>query len=263
MKEQNNKLSIPAAILLAGIVIAVGIVIANTKPSVSSTNTNNNSQTAQATFKPVDSTDHIIGSFDAPVIIVEYSDTECPYCKMFQGTMTDIMASSTYRGKIAWVYRHFPVHSLSPHEAEATECAGELGGNDAFWNYTDEIFATTTSSDSLDTAVLPIVAKDLGLDVTKFNTCLSSGKYTSVVQADAQAAQASGAQGTPFSVITLKSALSDNQVNAITQFVTTNGLIDSQTQEPYIYVSADKMNVVMGGAMPEQIVTALLDIVLK
>jgi protein-disulfide isomerase len=263
MKEQNNKLSIPAAIILAGVVIAVGIIISNTKPNISATQSTGNTASAKATFKPVDASDHIIGDINAPVVIVEYSDTECPYCKMFQGTMTDVMATSTYSGKIAWVYRHFPVHSLSTHEAEATECAGELGGNDAFWNYTDEVFATTTSSNSLDTAVLPVIAKNLGLDVAKFNTCLSSGKYTSVIQADAQAAQDSGAQGTPFSVIVSKNALSDDKANAIKQFVTKNGLMDPQTQEPYIYVSADKKNVIMGGAMPEQIVTALLDIVLK
>jgi protein-disulfide isomerase len=264
MQDNNNKLSIPAAIILAGLIIAVGILISNTKPAIPSVQVKENKLT-QISFKPVNKDDHIIGSASAPVVIVEFSDTECPYCKMFQSTMKSVI--SAYGDKVAWVYRHSPIDSLHPKarkEAEATECANELGGNEVFWKYTDEIFLTTNSNNSLDPASLPVVAKDVGLDVTKFNTCLSSGKYASLVQSGIDDASSAGAQGTPYSLIIPKTPLDDKTVISINSYVTNNRLVD-QYGNPYIWVSnSDNRKVVsVNGAMPLQMMKALIDIVLK
>ena len=108
---------------------------------------------------------------------------------------------------MAWVYRHFPIaslHSKAPKEAEATECANELGGSEKFWQYINMVYDTTNSNNSLDPAELPKIAKAVGLDVKTFNTCLSSGKYAAKVEADYQDAIKAGGKGTPTSILISK-----------------------------------------------------------
>ncbi len=107
------------------------------------------------TMAPVTSADHIYGNPDAPTKIVEYSDTECPFCKQFHPTIKRIIDESN--GTIALVYRHFPLDSIHPktrHEAEATECAADQGGNDMFWKYTDALFTATNSNNTFDPNLL-------------------------------------------------------------------------------------------------------------
>lgn len=156
----------------------------------------------------VSSEDHIRGDPDAPVKIVEYSDTECPFCKRFHTTMQQVMDEYEKNNKVAWVYRHFPLdqlHKKARKEAEATECAGELGGNDKFWAYLDRLMEITPANDGLDLAELPKIAQYVGLDTAKFNECLSSGKYAQKIEAHVQNAAATGGNGTPWSIVVAKS----------------------------------------------------------
>jgi len=106
-------------------------------------------------LKPVSESDHILGNIAAKIIIVEYSDLECPFCKVFHNTMHQVVKE--YAGEVAWVYRHFPIASLHPkafHEAEATECAWEQGGNEVFWKYMDKLFEVTPSNNGLEESLL-------------------------------------------------------------------------------------------------------------
>jgi len=146
--------------------------------------------------------DWIKGNPDAKISIVEFSDTECPFCKKFHATMKQVL--SEYDGQVNWIYRHFPLtslHSRAQKEAEATECAGEQGGNKSFWDYIDRLFEITPSNNGLAESQLSDIAKYVGLDVDKFQKCLDSGKYTKKVQDQSQQAQAAGGRGTPYSVI--------------------------------------------------------------
>ena len=166
--------------------------------------TANNTPPAPANIQiaAVTDADHIRGGKDAKVTIVEYSDLECPFCKRFHPTMKQVVA--TYGDKVKWVYRHFPLDSLHPktrNEAHATECAAEQGGNDAFWKYTDRIYEITPSNNGLDPAQLPQIAKEIGLDVKKFEECQKSNKFTKKIQEQSNDAVAAGGQGTPYSVI--------------------------------------------------------------
>lgn len=80
--------------------------------------------------------DRYLGNINADVVIIEYSDIDCPFCKRFHPTMERI--AQEYGSKIAWVYRHFPLDSLHPEartKAEATECVAQLAGNEVFWKY--------------------------------------------------------------------------------------------------------------------------------
>lgn len=112
------------------------------------------------------SDDHVLGNPNADVLIIEYSDTECPFCKQFHETMHQVMDQYGKDGKVAWVYRHSPIDQLHPKarkEAEALECANEQGGNDAFWKYADKLFEITPSNNGLDAAQLPVIAAMIGL----------------------------------------------------------------------------------------------------
>src|SRR5574343_1436136 len=107
-------------------------------------------------------------------MFVEYSDTECPFCKQFHSTLRQMMDEYGKDGKVAWVYRHFPIDGLHPKarkEAEATECANELGGPSKFWEYTNMIYERTPGNDGLDPANLPKFAKEIGLDEKAFTEC--------------------------------------------------------------------------------------------
>jgi protein-disulfide isomerase len=80
--------------------------------------------------------DRYLGNINADVVIIEYSDIDCPFCKKFHPTMERI--AQEYGSKIAWVYRHFPLDSLHPEartKAEATECVAQIAGNEVFWKY--------------------------------------------------------------------------------------------------------------------------------
>ena len=206
-----EKLSVPIAIIISGGLIAGALYYSNLKVKQGELSVKTNSTTQQAqnqiTMRPISADDHILGNPNATIMIVEYSDTECPFCKQFHGTLRQIMNAYGKDGKVAWVYRHFPIDSLHPKarkESEALECANELGGSAKFWQYTNLLYDTTTSNNSLDPAQLPKMAKVVELDVTAFNTCLSSGRYTAKVEADYQDAIKAGGQGTPNSILISK-----------------------------------------------------------
>ena len=149
--------------------------------------------------------DHIRGSMDAKLVLVEYSDYECPFCKSFHPTMKQVL--DEYGDKVAWVYRHYPLsfHQNAQKEAEASECITELGGNDAFWKYTDIIFERTKSNGTgFALTDLKPLAEELGLDGIKFQQCLDSGKYTSKVTDELNDGSKGGIQGTPGTVIITK-----------------------------------------------------------
>ncbi|KKU03398.1 MAG: Periplasmic thiol:disulfide interchange protein DsbA [Candidatus Amesbacteria bacterium GW2011_GWB1_47_26] len=146
--------------------------------------------------------DHVRGDRNARVLLIEYSDLECPFCKSFHSTAQKIV--DTYNGQVAWVFRHFPLsfHANAQKEAEATECANELGGNDAFWKYADALFERTTSNGTgfaLDKLV-PL-AKEIGLNENSFKNCLDSGKYTKHVADDIAAGSQAGVTGTPGNIL--------------------------------------------------------------
>ncbi len=170
--------------------------------------TNGNAQQPPAPTQNLDAMpeitnkDHIRGNKDAKIMLVEYSDYECPFCKRFHETMNQVMQE--YGSDVAWVYRHYPLdfHQNAQKEAEAAECAAELGGNDAFWKYTDTIFERTTSNGTgfaID-ALVPL-AEELGINGSQFKSCLDSGKYAQHVKDDMAGGAETGVQGTPGTVI--------------------------------------------------------------
>lgn len=203
----------PVAIVIAGLFIATAVFFGTGKTPSTGTVPQGQVVAQQQTgdlekMKKITSSDHIRGNPNAAVKIVEYSDFECPFCKRFHDTMKQV--SSEYGDKVAWVYRHFPLDSLHPikarKEAVAAECANEQGGNDAFWKYADRFFELTPSNNNTDVdTVLPRIAREIGLNESKFKICLESGKYDSHVEENVQNAVATGGTGTPWSILVTKS----------------------------------------------------------
>ena len=212
IEQKKRDYFLPASILIAALLISVSLIYSAGKKSgdggtASLTGSTGGSELAvrgpsPENIRPVTSEDHILGSIDAPIKIVEFSDLECPFCKRFHVTMKQVIAE--YGDQVAWVYRHLPLDSIHPKarkEAEASECAAELGGNDAFWAYIDGIFEVTPSNNGLDLALLPQIAREIGLDQSKFETCLEGGKYLTHIDSDIEDAGNSGGRGTPYSVV--------------------------------------------------------------
>jgi protein-disulfide isomerase len=208
---EQNKHIIPLAIVAAGAMIAGAVYFGGSSDgNFASATKSNPGTTSQINIDKVTDKDWVKGNRNAAVFIIEYSDIECPFCKIFHSTMKDVMGA--YDGEVARVFRHFPIaqlHKNALKEAEATECAAEQGGNTAFWTYLDKLFEATNSNDSLDLAELPQIASSMGLDVAAFNACLSSGKHVEKIQKQIESAVKAGARGTPYAVIIGKNGKKD------------------------------------------------------
>lgn len=140
---------------------------------------------------PVDG-DPAIGPSNAPVTLIEFSDYQCPYCrKWYIEVFPQIL--STYKDKVRFVYRDFPLssHPEAAPAAEASDCAYE---QDKFWEFHDKLFSGVQALGK-DTYIQ--YARDLGLDMQKFQSCLSSGQYQSEVQSDLDFAANLGVRSTP------------------------------------------------------------------
>jgi protein-disulfide isomerase len=140
-----------------------------------------------------ESKDHIIGAKNAKVTLVEYSDFECPFCKRHESTLREILKA--YPNDVRLVYRHYPLsfHPEAMPAAVGSECAAELGGNDAFWKFHARVMDATVMNADL----YKQIAKDLKLDEKKFAECTASGKYDAKIAQQTQEGAASGVEGTP------------------------------------------------------------------
>jgi len=126
--------------------------------------------------------------------IIEYSDYQCPFCGRVEPTIEQIKA--TYGDKVELSYKNFPLESIHPNAlnaAIAAECARKQSDT-MFWTYHDTLFK---NQDSLDIASLKKFAAAVGLDTTKFNTCLDNKETEATVRADMAEATQHGVQGTP------------------------------------------------------------------
>jgi protein-disulfide isomerase len=132
------------------------------------------------------------GPAKAPVTIVEFSDFHCPFCKRVLPTLAQI--ESRYGDKVRLIFRDFPIDNLHPEASkahEAARCADEQG---KFWAYHDKLFAGPAKSSP---EIFKGFAKELGLNVTAFESCLDSGKYQAAVKKDIEEGNRAGVTGTP------------------------------------------------------------------
>ncbi|MCX6709153.1 MAG: DsbA family protein [Candidatus Woesearchaeota archaeon] len=137
--------------------------------------------------------DEVKGEANAPVLIVEFSDYQCPFCSRVEASLKQVEEKYIKTGKVKIVYRDYPLgfHDKAQKAAEASECAHDQG---KFWEYHDKLFA---NQNALDIFSLKQYAKDLKLDTAKFDKCLDSGEKAAEVSKDTADANAAGVSGTP------------------------------------------------------------------
>jgi protein-disulfide isomerase len=204
--QSKPSIAIPIAIIVGFGLIAAAILLSGSRATAPQTTERDTAPvaTTKANIRPVDTTDSIRGNPMAPIMIVEYSDYDCPFCKQFHETMNRIMKDYGVTGKVGWVYRQFPLSQLHPNApkiSEAALCVKDLGGDDAFWKFSDTLFAERADTEMTNMLRLPEYAEKSGVKRTDFNTCFSTDKFKSAVAADIAEGTATGAQGTPYSII--------------------------------------------------------------
>jgi protein-disulfide isomerase len=252
--ETKNNLALPIAIVVAGLLVA-GAMFYTNRGATKIEQPVEKKATEAFGVAPVTDTDSIVGSKDADIIVVEYSDTECPFCKTFHTTMQKVMETYGAENKVAWVYRYMPLdalHKKARKEAIAVECAKVQGGNDVFWKFINEVYSQTKSNDSLPETALPLIAKTLKLDMTKWNTCYNGDETASVITAQEQTGKDAGVEGTPNNFLIFKKPLSDTQIsNLVTAF--------AKYPTGLVRISDDGKIVNLGGAMPYNLMTLVID----
>ena len=208
-QQTKNSLSIPFAIVIAGVLIAGAVFYSGSKSSVGTTQGSNptqqgagNGQPAVATVAASADDDAVLGDPNAPVTLIEFSDFQCPFCrKFYKETLPQIKKEYILTGKAKLVYRDFPLVQIHPGAtpaAEGAECAQDQG---KFWEMHDAIF---DEQEKLGSGTVQFTADDvkkwaanIGLDTSKFNQCLDSGKYKQEVEKDLADGSAAGVNGTP------------------------------------------------------------------
>lgn len=216
------KLSTPTAVILGAVVISIGIV---TNGYVTQTIANKNQPQAPngqpapsvakgSIFKgkSIDSNDYIEGSADNKIVVIEYSDTECPFCIMLSPTMEQLRAE--YKDKITFVYRHFPlttIHKNAMDESKAITCAGKLGGSGKYYEYVDTLFkrkvslqSQTNPSPAMTASDRTNIASSIGLNIANFNSCMSDKNTEEIVTAEMKDGTIAGVKGTPATFILKK-----------------------------------------------------------
>jgi protein-disulfide isomerase len=135
--------------------------------------------------------DHVRGSLDAPVVITEFGDFECPYCGDAYDVLEEIREK--YGSRVALVFRHcpLPMHPHAPAAAEAAEAAGEAG---KFWEMFDQLYR---HQEALTDGDLREYARAAGVDPTSVERAIDRKTYTKRIERDMQSAQDSGIPGTP------------------------------------------------------------------
>ncbi len=203
-KSLVQSLAIPLSIIIGFGLVAAAIYWSGISAPEKNVNPQAVEETTVGEIRPVDEKDHIRGNPNAPIMMIEYSDYDCPFCKSFHETMNLVMSNYGANGQVAWVYRHFPLesrHPSAPYIAQAAECVAEIGGNDAFWKFTDLVFGERGINDQTDTTKLPAFAAQAGVSESAFNGCIESGHTKERVEADLADALKAGGKGTPHTLV--------------------------------------------------------------
>lgn len=198
----RKEILVPATIILGGLLIAIGVYIVRSNHPVTAR------VSSPSSVRPVDPTlDHILGSPSAPVAIIEYADVDCEYCKQFHETLEQLMTEKAAGGKVAWVYRQFPITDANPYavkNAAASECAATLGSVNTFWRFLDAMHAVALGPIAFNPKNYPALTAQFGIDTTAFNQCLTGTTANKKVQNDYENALASGATSAPYSIILIR-----------------------------------------------------------
>lgn len=226
----RTSIAVPVSIVFGFALIAIAIFFTSDRTPKPVTSVDNGGTTGilSSTPRPVDDRDYVRGNPNAPILLIEYSDYDCPFCKQYHETLNQIMDEYGVTGKVAWVYRQFPIaqlHPNSPRVSQAALCVGDLGGNDAFWNFTDLIFEEREIDEATNVARIPDYVEAVGVDKDSYTDCMNNGKTEETVTASVEDAFNIGARGTPYTVLMI-----GNQqavINGAQPYETVKGIVEN------------------------------------
>ena len=136
------------------------------------------------------------GPKDAPVVLIKFSDFQCPYCALASANMKEFTAD---RDDVLYVYKHFPLVSIHPEAEPAARATWAAAQQDQFWRYHDGLFAF---QDKLGEDYYVELAEQIGLDIEQFNRDRNSPEAKAAVAKDADLSQELGLRGTPSFLMT-------------------------------------------------------------
>src|SRR3989338_9559269 len=199
-KSTDKNFYLPAAILIAAFVIGGSLVYSANMQKGGTGNTVNPPVIDGSRVEfTITEQDHIRGNPDAEVTLVEFSDLQCPFCRSFHPTVQQ--ALEEYGDTIRWVYKHFPLDNIHPEArpaAEAAECVWKQKGDEGFWAFADKVFE---EQDRIGSTLYLGVVESLGMDIAKYDTCVSQRTYEDKVEQDYQQGLRAGVTGTPGSYV--------------------------------------------------------------
>jgi protein-disulfide isomerase len=199
--------AIPLAIIIAGVIIALGIFFANknaaTKGTANTNDTANSDTTGTDTYKSATTLiadGAVLGDKSkAKVAIVMYSDYQCPYCQTFEkNTLNEIISNYVDTDKAIFVFRNYPLSfhgEITYNSAYAGECVLDQLGSEKLREFHSKTYLAA------DMTAVNTAAQELGVDMTKYNACVTNKTFKSRVDADFTAGQAAGVTGTPGFVV--------------------------------------------------------------
>ena len=201
--KNHNKLNTPLAILIGSVIIGVSVVLGLTLSGGHGNTMIDPDKVFQG--RAFASNEMLIGKTSDDVIFLEYSDTECPFCKMFNNDVT-LKIKENYKGKIGFAYRKYPLpmHPQATTESLAALCAREQGGVELYERYNQETFARTKSNNGMADGETVRIATDLKMDMNKFNACVTASSTKEMLRADIADGAAAGVEGTPYSMILIR-----------------------------------------------------------
>lgn len=190
-------------ILFIGIIIIVAI--AAVIFAVVWTSSHDQSGFTAGTASAVSATDHTEGPATSTVSLIEYGDFQCPACGAYEPLVEQL--KQDYAGKVLFVFRNFPLTNIHPNAMLGAEAAEAAGLQNKYWEMHNKLFteqATWSVASPVDAkAMVDGYAKDLGLDVAKFDADMQSAAVADKIQADTTSGNAASINHTPTFFINL------------------------------------------------------------
>jgi len=202
----RKHLPILIALLISALIIGVSFYLVNRGDGDTESLSMDNVSEPEIDIPPIAADDHVLGNPNADIVLYVYSDFGCPHCKKYHETLHTVIDFYASDGRVAWVFRHMPLiqlHPNAPMYAHASECVAEDAGTAGFWKYADALYELADPLAPAEAAQLVLVAEQIGVQRNKFVSCMQSNRHMDHIEAEFQEAVDAGADGTPYTVITL------------------------------------------------------------
>lgn len=224
----NNRLKrdlfLPFIIVVAGLLVAFSVYVVRVRQQVQ-----HGSGTPEA-VRPVSPSDHIIGNPSAPIVIVEYADSDSAFGKKLQLSLEQLMTEYATGNKVAWVYRHFPntaLHGDAAMNALAAECAASLSTPITFFRFIGAMQTLAPGATTFNPKQYNTVLKQLSLPENSFTACMASRTFEQKVHDDYSNALASGATGSPY-IVLLVQGEKPRVIQGAPPYKTLKGIIENE-----------------------------------